>query len=275
FRNVESGREKLRLGCAAATKEASEVRGPFAFSHDGKTVAEVFYPGSQDLGHSNFFLNGAPRDASSFRPSIRLWETATAKERCRFETPLEPAYYAAYHPGFGGLGGGMSAIAAGVTSIQFSPDGRNLLVARGDQSPQASYEAARVTMLWDLDRRKEVRRFGPVDTFSPDGKYLAGITHDGKVAIWSVATGKLVAHAGLPTERVSAFAFSPDSKRIALGTRNAVIHLLEMEAVVSQEKEAPAAKDEDLQTAWRDLASASAEKAYKALHMLASHPAKS
>ena len=75
--------------------------------------------------------------------------------------------------------------------------------------------------------------------FSPDGKSVAAAGYDGHLRIWDSASGKMqldvtaqpppaAEHAGrLPPTIVSALAFSPDGKLIAVGGADGVIHLFQ------------------------------------------------
>lgn len=92
----------------------------------------------------------------------------------------------------------------------FSPDGKRL----------ASVHPSGPVRVWDAQTGKElftVKRCDRV-SFSPDGKRLVSIDRD-TVKVWDVRTGmELFVINGPVNERVKA-AFSPDSKRLAIGGR--------------------------------------------------------
>ena len=69
--------------------------------------------------------------------------------------------------------------------------------------------------------------------FSPHGTWLVSGTHQGKIQMWDVATGGVLAVFAEPTEqenlgRILALAFSPDGTLLAAGTRGH-IHLWEVD----------------------------------------------
>jgi WD40 repeat protein len=120
-----------------------------------------------------------------------------------------------------------------VDGFVFSPDGKTLAV---------SSAAASQIALWDVDTGKELRRLdgvrvvGPVLTFSPNGKSLAGKGADGAVHIWGAASGKDLRRFDLPLARLivapgggSPLAFSPDGKTLA-AAHGLAIHLWDVEA---------------------------------------------
>jgi len=121
-----------------------------------------------------------------------------------------------------------------VRSLAATTDGK-LLASAGDNA---------IVQLWDLATGKPgLKLMGATDwllavAISPDGKQVAAGGHDGKVYLWDVATGKkLVEFAaeapvakGAPAPDknvVSALAFSPDSKLLAVGGHDAAIHLFQ------------------------------------------------
>ena len=77
---------------------------------------------------------------------------------------------------------------------------------------------------------------GPVLTFSPDGKWLAGKGRDGSLYVWSAASGKVRRRFELPLSRTiitangdCPLAFSPDGKTLA-AAHGLTIHLWDLEA---------------------------------------------
>jgi WD40 repeat protein len=111
---------------------------------------------------------------------------------------------------------------AAVRCVALSADGK-LLASGGDDN---------AVQLWDPATGKPIRKLtGPTDwvlsvAVSPDGKFVAAGGHDGRLWLWETGGKKLfdvLAQAPLPpkaaveTNVVSALAFSPDGKQIALG----------------------------------------------------------
>jgi WD40 repeat protein len=102
-----------------------------------------------------------------------------------------------------------TSAALGISSLEFSPDGRELIISG---RPSA--------MIWRLDRSFPASLEGRTDeawsvAFSPDGRWLATGSDDDDpetIKIWDIGTGKKIRgwYAGEGT--VAKLAFSPDGK---------------------------------------------------------------
>ncbi len=64
-------------------------------------------------------------------------------------------------------------------------------------------------------------------SFSPDGLSLAGGAFDQHIYIWSIPSGRQIAHAMLPGTIVRACGFSPDGKHLVAGADNGAIRIYE------------------------------------------------
>jgi RNA polymerase sigma factor (sigma-70 family) len=117
-----------------------------------------------------------------------------------------------------------------VLGVAFSPDGK-LLASGGFDNDKGNYFAR----LWEVETGKELRRFMhgrtsygiPCLAFSPDGRTLATVPHDGRLRLFDVDTGK--ERKSFPKDgdrRDHSVAFTPDGKTVAAA--GVAIHLYDM-----------------------------------------------
>lgn len=118
-----------------------------------------------------------------------------------------------------------------VRDLAVSPDGQTLAVA--SLSGTSLYELTSLKLIADLDKNKQSRGSRPgVNTqalavaFSPDGKTLASLKR-GQLTLWDVAT-----HAIKSTisKQMTSVAFSPDSRRVAVGLLTGKVGLFDVES---------------------------------------------
>jgi RNA polymerase sigma factor (sigma-70 family) len=177
------------------TGRSSRLRG-----HRGEVVSLVFTPdGKQLLSGSGATLPARPLPPTEQETTIRLWDVQSGKQiRVVSKVPYRPE------------------------SLAVSPDGK-LAVSNVIYSDWTGMP------IWDLTTGKEARRLGPLDgspsrvAFSPSGKWLAvargQIYPDtcGYVVLFDTATWKEVKRLRGHVQRVTALAFSADSRHLVSG----------------------------------------------------------
>jgi WD40 repeat protein len=121
-----------------------------------------------------------------------------------------------------------------VRALSITPDGK-LLACAGEEGGIQLWDAAAGRLRSKLDGSAE---WTLCLAFSPDGKQLASGGYDRAVRLWDIASGKKLLE--LPTQpppppnqtqtsnTVTALAFSPDGKDLALGGSDAQIHLVHL-----------------------------------------------
>jgi WD40 repeat protein len=192
-----------------------------AFSGDGRTLAVV----SGD--------------------EIRLWETATARQRGRI--PLGTA-----NP----------------STLAFAPRGRLLATAGGDE----------VIRLWDTHTGKLVRGIfaphGEVHSlaFTPDGRRLASGGDDGTARVWDVARGEGLGQFAGHRGAVLALAFAADGKRLVSGGADTTLLVWDL-AELGRNKTADAPRpSRDMEALWAGLLNQDAAAAYQVVGELEQRP---
>ncbi|SRR5579883_1535360 len=244
------------------------------FSPDGKTLAgegdhrvrfwdaatgiEIF----KDAAHQDtissvvFSPDGKTLYTADRNNSIGAWETATGRERFRFQGPRRSAFD--WHRNEIAVAPDGKTAAAWLAGVLYSWDVRKRGVNREYTdatglgcrhgiafSLQGLLLAATASTkgeqirLWTESMAKKPILLGKSDSgtngllFSPDGKTLASAGPDGTAKIWDVATGKeLRVLPGFPyrsrgrsSTTVFSLAFSPNSKTLALGGEDGTIGL--------------------------------------------------
>jgi RNA polymerase sigma factor (sigma-70 family) len=176
--------------------------------------------------------------------SVHVWDPATGKERWSV------------------------TLADGASALEFTPDGRYLLVG---------YYSNSVTFLNAVTG--EVARTVPVQSnyiravaASPDGRLFA-VSGDGpKVGLYEMATGRLVQEFEGHGAGVWSVAFAPDGRSLVSGSFDGTALVWDLAGQALAKKRGGPLTETDLIASWQNLASTDAAAAYKAVLQLASDP---
>jgi RNA polymerase sigma factor (sigma-70 family) len=169
---------------------------------------------------------------------VRLWDTATWKERPGFENVYAP---------FG---------------LAYSPDGRTLATA--------SVEGVR---LYEVATKKERALYRPnyyatgAMKFSRDGRFLAWVCDRTKVCVVDVRTGELIGPLAGHDDTINALTFTGGT--LATGSADSTILLWDTAGAAARLPE----PNGDTVRSWQALAGEDAKAAYEAMRALAASPA--
>lgn len=176
---------------------------------------------------------------------VRIWEVTTGRER-----------QALPHKG--------------IYTIAFSPDAR--MLAYGDSSGVALLEIA------------SGKERGRIDApaagswalrFSPDGRWLAE-GDDRAIQVCDVLGGQVVHTFTGHDAAVTRLAFTPDDRILASASYDSTVLLWDLKGVTAQQlRPQNRLSDAALMAAWKNLASADAQLAYRALGLLTEAPSQS
>jgi WD40 repeat protein len=208
------------------------------FDADGKEILRV--DAHRDLIiRLAFSPDGKTLATASWDHTLCLWDVATGKQRLAFPRQASP-----------------------LESVAFSPDGR--LLASGDTFGRLR--------LWDPATGRMVRSLqeqGPIVfalSFSPDSRFVASSGKDLRARIWEIASGQEVLSLAGHQGEVTCCAFSPDGKLLATGGWDAAAIIWDWQ----QGWRSAAQQGKDLSILWKELASAEAAVAQRAVIAMAS-----
>lgn len=215
---------------------------------------------------------------------LSLWDPSTGEERRRIAGPLTGGFaevaFSAHGKKLGSFSQGVciwdSATGKKLQHIKtgyhyaFMPDGERLLVL--------SSEEKKTVCLWDISTGRELQRFVQPDNLlayvpfalSPDGRTVSWSMKDHTIELWELASWKkrrrLAGHQG----KIESLAFAPDGRVLFSGSEDTTI--LAWDLSRADEARKAMVTEKDLPNLWRDLAGDNAERADRAIWLLAAAP---
>jgi RNA polymerase sigma factor (sigma-70 family) len=240
--DLATGKEMRRLSMLHAAERYCGEPEAVAFAPDGRTLI-------------------ASGRAEPKAGKVRVWDTATGKERTEIE--------AAMNSSLGTLDGRRFTHSEIVTPrVVFSPDGRLLAMNCGSKGIPVweavtgqercrleGHEAATVCVAW-----------------SPDGRTLASSGYDYTIRLWDLDSGtelrKLTGHRG----KANALAFTSDGKTLISGGDDTTILFWDVASVTRREPLEVRLTPQQWDALWKDLAGADSAAAHKAMTRLIASP---
>jgi WD40 repeat protein len=193
--------------------------------------------------------NGRTLAALDLQYQVHCFDTRSGRQLCRFPEVR-------------------SGKATGIYGLALSPDGRTAVTA-GHDSPFVAWETRTGQMRAVLSNEIGLR---PELAFSRDGRFLAAGEHNGTIRIWKLPAAKerrVLHQAG----GVACLAFSADNQRLASGGYDTTALIWNIEDLrKGKPKQSSDLTQEQLETAWCDLAGPDAVRAYKAIGKLIAYP---
>ncbi|MFO0871938.1 MAG: serine/threonine-protein kinase [Pirellulales bacterium] len=191
------------LLCDPATGEILHT-----FPHPGRVTGAAFSPASDRLA-----IGGTAQDVGP--GEVMIWDVATRQEAVRLQGQVPNPYKKPEQR----LKLAMHGHA--VNAVAFSPDGKRLATASGDQSIK----------LWDLETGAELRTLrghaAPVTSvaFRADGEQLVSGGGDRNLMLWNVETGETLNTLFGHRDGVTCVAFSSDGKRIVSASNDRTVRI--------------------------------------------------
>src|SRR5262249_52824738 len=128
-----------------------------------------------------------------------------------------------------------------------------------------------------LEENRFSRAFNSL-AVSPDGRLAVIGMAGGKgqsAHLWGMYTGKHIGGVKGHLSQVNAVAFFPDGRTLATGSADTTVLIWDVLAVTSRKPTTDRLAPEALQRAWTDLEGLDAQKAYRAIGVLAGAPEQS
>ena len=213
YHKAEQARDAAELARAEAVLNESKAHRNFALSLDEKAAKEMEEKAflsarvfaAQSLLHNPF----NPFSPYRFRDRDLLNTNEAAAERAMSHAPL----YQAKAEGLVSYSGVLKGHEDFVTTVDFSPDGRFIASAGGDNTIRIYTFDERRVIATLKGHSKQIRKI----SFSPDGIFLASASSDQTLKFWQTHDWKCVATLTGHNGAIPSLAFSPKGRLVATG----------------------------------------------------------
>jgi len=194
------------------------------------------------VNHAAFSSDGRLIITGSADNTARVWEIRNGTELSvlrmpgllsgEFQTGVHTVAFAPYRANVITAGGSGARLWDGITGESLALLREDHLSSRPSDFAAFSSDGHRVITLsvghhfpptiWEIGARSEmhVLKHGPAGlhvyrlAVDPEGKYIATVSYDGSIALWSADTGIHITNLNIEENRIAHMAFSPDGKRL-------------------------------------------------------------
>lgn len=164
-------------------------------------------------------------------------------------------------------------------TLSWSGDGR-LLAAVGQLSDVNIWDVETGALVQAIVKDGDAKTVSEKVYFTPDNRLLVGMRAgpapwaftEGRLAVWEIATGRLMFELLHPSIDIYSYALSRDGQRLAIGGADGVGWLFDFNALMRAQVSTSAAADHSLQQHWQSLGSDDPAVARRAMLLMCDRP---